>query len=217
MGPWWSRTAPSRSRRRLGAAAWASWPGISRPLPSHHGHVTSWAVPPRLETTVPVPRHGAQGISPRRDGSSLAIGARGGRTRPRPMRGSGFADGRFAPSPDRARCTSATCAPRCSPGCSRARRARASWCASRTSTRARSRPEHEAGQLADLAALGLDWDGAGRPPVRAPRALRGGDRARWTPTACCTPATARGRRSARPHRRRTGRCRRAPTPGRAAS
>ena len=37
--------------------------------------------------------------------------------------------------PVRARCTSAICAPRCSPGASRARAAPASWCGSRTSIR----------------------------------------------------------------------------------
>ena len=81
----------------------------------------------------------------------------------------------------------------------------------------RVRAELEAQQLADLAAIGLDWDG---PVVRqSERAelLRGRARA------------ARRRRAAVPllvHacgdprgglRRRTGRCRRAPTPGPAAS
>jgi hypothetical protein len=34
---------------------------MSCPLPSHHGHVTSDGEPPRLEITLPVPRHGGQG------------------------------------------------------------------------------------------------------------------------------------------------------------
>lgn len=40
-------------------AAWASCPGICVPLPSHQGHVTCDGLPPRLEITWPVPRHGA--------------------------------------------------------------------------------------------------------------------------------------------------------------
>ena len=30
-------------------------------MPSHHGHFTSLRLPPDIETTVPVPRHGEQG------------------------------------------------------------------------------------------------------------------------------------------------------------
>ena len=62
--------------------------------------------------------------------------------------------------PDRGHCISATCAPRCWPGSSPAAPDRSSSCAWRTSTRGACGPEHEAGQLADLSALGLDWDGA---------------------------------------------------------
>jgi hypothetical protein len=43
-------------------AAWASWPGMTCPVPSHHGHVTVCAEPPRRETSRPVPRHGGQGL-----------------------------------------------------------------------------------------------------------------------------------------------------------
>jgi hypothetical protein len=32
------------------------------PLPSHHGHVTVEADPPRRETIRPVPRHGGHGL-----------------------------------------------------------------------------------------------------------------------------------------------------------
>jgi len=56
--------------------AWASWPGICVPLPSHHGHVTCDGLPPRFETTWPVPRHGAQGLgAPEGAASGPAIGA----------------------------------------------------------------------------------------------------------------------------------------------
>ena len=68
-------------------------------------------------------------------------------------------------------------------------------------------------QLADLAAIGLDWDG----PVEYQSARR----RLCTPRRCrscvtngsCTSASARGRRSARRRARRTGRCPRAPIPG----
>ena len=57
-------------------AAWASWPGICVPLPSHHGHVTCDGLPPRFEMTWPVPRHGAQGLgAPGGAASGPAIGA----------------------------------------------------------------------------------------------------------------------------------------------
>ena len=68
----------------------------------------------------------------------------------------------------RARCTSATCAPRCSRGCSRARPARASSCGWRTSTRAASQAGAAERQLArparDRARLGR----RGRLPVQPP-------------------------------------------------
>ncbi len=56
-------------------------------------------------------------------------------------------------------CTWATCERHWWPGSSPARRAVASWSASRTSTRPRSRDGHARAHLEDLAALGLDWDG----------------------------------------------------------
>jgi hypothetical protein len=43
-------------------AAWASWPGMTWPVPSHQGHVTVCAEPPRRETMRPVPRQGGQGL-----------------------------------------------------------------------------------------------------------------------------------------------------------
>ena len=90
---------------------------------------------------------------------------------PRPTRRGAAHWGReraLRPLPHRHRSTSATSAPRCWPGCSPARPARASSCASRTSTRGRVRPGLAEEQLADLAAIGLDWD----PPVddRSPSA-----------------------------------------------
>ena len=51
--------APAALARR---AAWASWPGTCRALPSHHGHVTVDGSPPRFEMTRPVPRQGAHGF-----------------------------------------------------------------------------------------------------------------------------------------------------------
>jgi hypothetical protein len=39
------------------------------PVPSHHGHVTSFGVPPRFEITRPAPRHGEHGR-----GSALSSG-----------------------------------------------------------------------------------------------------------------------------------------------
>ena len=48
-----------------GAAACASCPGVKRPLPPHHGHVTVLGEPPRLEMTWPVPRHGRQACGSR--------------------------------------------------------------------------------------------------------------------------------------------------------
>ena len=62
-----------------------------------------------------------------------------------------------------ARCTRATCAPRWWPGCVPARSARGSCCRIEDLDPQRSRREHEAAQLADLAAIGIDWDGQ---PVR---------------------------------------------------
>ncbi len=62
-----------------------------------------------------------------------------------------------------ASCISATCARRWSPGSPRAAPVGASSCGWRTSIGSTSSPAHEQRQLADLAALGIDWDG---PVVR---------------------------------------------------
>jgi hypothetical protein len=58
-------------------AAWASWPGMTVPVPSHHGHVTVLAEPPRRETIRPVPRQGGHGRDSPLGGvvASSAIGA----------------------------------------------------------------------------------------------------------------------------------------------
>ena len=105
--------------------------------------------------------------------------------------------------PRRASCTSATCARRCSRGCSRARPAsrvpRAHRGPRHRPRAARATPSE---QLADLAAIGLDWDGEVVVPVAAAGAAT---RRRSAPAAACTSASARGRRSARRRRRRTGR------------
>ena len=67
----------------------------------------------------------------------------------------------------------------------------------------RSRREHEAAALADLAALGIDWDGEPVAPERAPRAPPRGVRAAARTTGGSTAAGARAPRSARRSRRRT--------------
>ena len=62
--------------QRLARAAWASCSGMKRPVPSHHGQVTSCGLPPRFEITWPVPRQAWQ-----RPGSSAGA-APGGHGRP---------------------------------------------------------------------------------------------------------------------------------------
>ena len=116
----------------------------------------------------------------------------------------------------RGRCTSATSAPRCSRGSSRARRTRRSSCASTTST-ARARgpasPRRSSRTSRRSASTGTG------PSCASPSAwtsIRRPSRA-WTQAACCTPATARAPRFATPHRRRTGRRRTGPTREPAAS
>ena len=79
---------------------------------------------------------------------------------------------------------------------------------------AASRPEHEAGQLADLRGARDRLGRRRRAPVRA-RARS--TRPRSSGSTTVSAATARGPRSARPRRRRTARCPRAPTRARAAS
>ena len=117
-----------------------------------------------------------------------------------------------SPPARRATSTSATCAPRWWRGCSPGRRAAGSSCGWRTSTGSRPARRTSASQLADLAALGLDWDGeVVRQSERFDRyeaAIDRLDRGRARPT----PATAPAGRSARPRPRpTTGRRPRAPT------
>ena len=113
------------------------------------------------------------------------------------------------------RCTSATCARRCSRGCSRARRARGSWCGWRTSTRAACGRGRRASSWPTWPRSGS----TGTATVVCQSARHGAVRRRRSrgcaPKGACTSASARGRRSARRRRRRTGRCRRAPTRARA--
>ena len=107
------------------------------------------------------------------------------------------------------RCISAACGPRSSRGCSRAPPAPASCVRIEDLDPQRSRPAFEAGQLADLRALGIDWDG---PVVRQSERLarydgRAGDaRARRAAVPVLLHAAPR---SARRRRRRTATWRRA--------
>jgi glutamyl-tRNA synthetase len=80
----------------------------------------------------------------------------------------------------------------------------------------RVRPGLAEAQLADLEAIGLDWD----PPVvwqSARSAAYEEAIGRWTRRACSTPASARAARSARRPPPRTARCPRAHIPAPAAS
>ena len=79
--------------------------------------------------------------------------------------------------------------------------------------RGRVRPGVAEQQLADLAALGPGLGRAGRAPVRALASATPTRSTGWTPTARCTPASARAPRSARPRRRRTARCPEGAYPG----
>ena len=93
----------------------------------------------------------------------------------------------------RASCTSATCAPRCWRGCSRARPGSGFVMRVEDLDAGRVRPEFVQEQLGDLAAIGLDWDGEVRRAVRAHARCT---RRRWR--GCrSTSASARGPRSAR--------------------
>ena len=157
----------------------------------------------------------------------VAAGHRAALLRARPHRADAGRDRRRAAVPVRAvsaptaasprarpaRCTSATCARRCWRGCSRARPARASSCAWRTSTRAACAPASPSSSSRTCARSGstgtatVEFQSHRRDALRRDaieRAARGRPR--------CTSASARGRRSATPRRRRTGRCPRAPTP-----
>ena len=60
---------------RATRAACASCPGICTPPPSHQGHTTLDGVPPRWESTSPVPRHGGQAAGAAGRASSAAMPA----------------------------------------------------------------------------------------------------------------------------------------------
>ena len=111
-----------------------------------------------------------------------------------------------------ASCTSATCARRCWRGCSRARQGARFLVRMEDLDPGRVRPGvGERAARATCAAIGLDWDGevvcqsARHAPTRRRSSGCG-------PPGASTSASARGPRSARPPRRRTARCPRAPTP-----
>ena len=79
------------------------------------------------------------------------------------------------------------------------------------------RAASSAEQLDDLRAIGLDWDGDRRPPVRSDAALRGGARSGSSERAASTAASAPAARSARRPPPSTARRPRASIPGPAAS
>ena len=91
------------------------------------------------------------------------------------------------------------------------RRAAASCCGSRTSIPSTSSPEHEAGQLADLARARPRLGRARRPAVRAPRTAHEAALAELVERGLTYRASAAGARSARRARRRT--CRPGAYPG----
>jgi len=68
---------------------WASWSAMNTPVPSHHGQATVDGLPPRLETTVPIPRQAVQGdgsgASPEVVLESLVLTGRGGYSVPGPL------------------------------------------------------------------------------------------------------------------------------------
>ncbi|MEA2220835.1 MAG: glutamyl-tRNA synthetase [Solirubrobacteraceae bacterium] len=148
-------------RRRR--AACASWPGSCVPPPSHHGQRIGDGVPPRFEITRPLPRHGAQGRGCRGACSSAAaIGADASSGASARHNARIAATGRYAPSPTGTLHVG------------NLRTALLAWLFARSQDaaflvrvddldRSRVRPRVAAEQLADLAALGLDWDG---PVVR---------------------------------------------------
>ncbi len=119
-------------------------------MPSHHGQATVERVPPRLEITWPVPRHGVQVVR------SSSMGRHGTPCDHGPM------IGRYAPSPTGTL------------HLGNLRTALLAWLFARSAgsrflvrvedlDAGRVRPGLAEAQLADLAALGLDWD----PPVVA--------------------------------------------------
>ena len=151
-------------------AACASWPAACMALPSHHGQAIVAGAPPRFEITWPVPRQGAHGSgSVRACSSVVAIAPHASSAfaaaSKRPTAGTGIAllstldaTGRYAPSPTG------------SLHLGNLRTALLAWLFARSQDaafrlriddldRSRVRPGVAEQQLADIASLGLDWDG----------------------------------------------------------
>lgn len=130
-------------------------------MPSHHGQSTVLGEPPKFEITLPVPRQGGQGIGP--SGASVvssaaAVTAAGRLPGHVPCWAVLPPHGRFAPSPTGTL------------HLGNLRTALLAWLFARSQDArflmrvedldtGRVRREHETQQLADLAAIGLDWDG----------------------------------------------------------
>ncbi len=139
---------------------------MNAPLPSHHGHATVDGSPPRFEMTWPVLRQGEQDErSEGAAGSAPAAAVIAAKTLAAPARSAAGATlgrmrgtGRYAPSPT------------ASLHLGNLRTALLAWLFARSQgapfrmriddlDRGRVRPGIAEQQLADLAALGLDWDG----------------------------------------------------------
>lgn len=142
--------SPCSARKR----ACASCPGMKVPVPSHHGQSTVEGLPPRLDTTDPVPRQAGHGWGSAAAASSALTDGEGTVVV--------HVTGRYAPSPTGTL------------HLGNLRTALLAWLYARSAgsrflvrvedlDTGRVREEFVAEQLADLAAIGLDWD---EPPVR---------------------------------------------------
>lgn len=130
-------------------------------MPSHHGQSTVLGEPPKFEITLPVPRHGGQGIGSAGAsvGSSSAAVTAAGRLLGHVACWAVLPPhGRFAPSPTGTL------------HLGNLRTALLAWLFARGQDArflmrvedldtGRVRREHETQQLTDLAAIGIDWDG----------------------------------------------------------